>query len=261
MGKTSKLEKIILEENRFWSKVFDDELKSDHGKKFSSYWWDLYYKEISTFVKGELAEYSDPKILENGCGSGKASILLGKTFDRTLLDISSKALEYARFLVNKFDVNNVKFVKGNIFNLPFSGKSFDFIWNIGVIEHYDIEDIQLIVENMIRALKEGGKIIIAFPNFNSGPIIKARILKLKIFSKISGYRLGSEKKYKEKDLIKILEKAVAKQQRQILEIKVLKFGSPMIMETPKIFLQVFGRLIEKFFYNTKFLIFITVKIK
>lgn len=258
-----ELNKIVQEENENWSRIFQNELKKKNSqtKPFSSYWWELYYGEIVAFVNKKISECTNPKILETGAGSGKASILLGKNLDRTLLDISPKALEYAKFLAKKLKADNLKFIEGNIFDMPFPSKNFDFVWNIGVIEHYEIPEAQIIAKNMIKVTKENGFIALAVPNFRSGPIIKARMLNWKVLNKIPGYRLGSEKKYSEKELIKIIEKAAFDEKRSISDIQVIKFGNPMIMETPKIILQIFGKFFERIFYDRKFLIFVIAKIK
>jgi SAM-dependent methyltransferase len=43
--------------------------------------------------------------------------------------------------------------------------SFDVVWNIGVIEHFYDSGKKLLITEMLRLAKPGGKIIILVPNF------------------------------------------------------------------------------------------------
>ncbi len=63
-------------------------------------------------------DFSSPKILEIGVGSGAVSITIGKEIiDSKVvgLDISDGALEVANTNLNKFKVTNVSFLKSNLF--------------------------------------------------------------------------------------------------------------------------------------------------
>lgn len=244
------------EENQFWSEIFKKEItnRNDNSNEyFSSYWWEEYYKSITNHVLNLLSRYSSPEVLEAGSGSGKASILLGKDVDRTFLDISKEALEYSKHLADKFECNNIKYIEGDIFNLPFKDDKFDFTWNIGVIEHYPENLVEDIMKEMIRVTRSGGLICIAFPNFNSLPIVKARILKFRIFSFIKGYRLGSEKKYNKDMLLKLANNISLKSEKKIIASEVFYVGNPLFMETPKVILRCIGPIINKVFPKNRFL--------
>ena len=196
---------ITEHENEYWSQIFHEaKIQNSDKKLFSSYWWEDYYKEIVQFINTETALNSNWKILEAGSGSGKSSILLGKNLDRTFLDISDKALEFAKHLANKFEAKNIKYIQGNIFEMSFVEKSFDFVWNIGVVEHYEKPQILEMMNEMIRVTKNNGYLAIGVPNFWSGATLKAWALKHRVFDKISGYRLDTEKFYSEDELEKKL---------------------------------------------------------
>lgn len=253
----SRIKKIADRENAFWSNIFRNELEQDRlrNKKFSSYWWESYYSEITKFVVSQLSDYQDPSILEAGSGSGKASMLLGKNYKRTLLDISAVALKYSRYLAKKFKAQNIKFISGNIFDLPFNKKAFDFVWNIGVIEHYKHQEAILIIREMIRVSRSKGKLAMGVPNFISGPIIKARILKHPFFSFVPGYRIESENRYTKEVLKSLIAEAARQENRKINNLKVLYFGNPLPMETPKLLLYFFGKAVEYLLPKNKFLLF------
>ena len=121
------LQKIIEHENANWSKVFSTELDKNSDQKFSSFWWESYYNELTNSVNEIMLADSLNTILEAGSGSGKATLLLNKKFDKTLLDISPVALEYAKHIANKFGVENINFVEGNIFSMYPIQNSLSFI--------------------------------------------------------------------------------------------------------------------------------------
>lgn len=258
---SSRLQRLIAEENENWTKIFENEINQLNQKDFSSGWWRDYYKKIIKHVKSNiLSSYKDPRILEPGSGSGKATILLGKDLDRTLLDISSVALKYAKVLAKRFKAKNIKFIEGNIFNLPFNDSTYDLVWNIGVVEHYQKKEIEKIVAEMLRVTNNGGTLCIAFPNFSSGPIIKARLLKIPFFKFIKGYRIGSEKYYQSDEMEVLINKTAHKNNLIIKNLTVTYFGNPLPMETHYWLLNTLGRLLYTLFPQNRFLIMVSGQI-
>lgn len=252
------LEKLFMHEKESWDEIFGIELKTN-DEEFSSYWWRDYYKNLTNYVNN-LVNLNDYKnVLEAGSGSGKATILLKGNIQKTLLDISSNALKYAKKLVNLFNAENVKCVNGNIFSMPFQDKAFNFVWNIGVIEHYGKNNIELIMKEMIRVCSNSGMVVVGIPNFYSGPIIKAWLLKKIKF--IPGYRLDTEKFYSEVDIEKIIRITAKKLNREVDYVKVEKFGNPLIMETPSFILKTFGIFVNYIFKRNRFLKLIICKFK
>lgn len=260
-SKNEHLEEIIKEEEEFWSDQFQTEMNnSDNFTKFSSYWWEDYYKEITSHFTQLLSSYKNIKVLEAGSGSGKSSILLGETIDRTFLDISENALEYAKHLSKQFNAKNISFDQGNIFEMPYSDKEFTLTWNIGVAEHYDLTEIKSLLGEMVRVTQSGGIVAFAVPNQYSGPIIKASILNWPIFKKIDGYRLGSEKFFKKDDLVKAMQTAVSSQDRKVESLEVSYMGNPLPMETPSWILKSLGVIIHKTLPRNRFITFIICKV-
>lgn len=261
--KDSRFTEMLKHENEFWERIFKEELEKKESDRsdFSSFWWESYYGEIKNFVLSRIGRYGNPRILEAGCGSGKASILLGKEYKRTLLDISDSALEYAKYLAIRFDTMNISFLKGDIFQMPFADKSFDFVWNIGVAEHYDKEGIVAMFAEIIRVCDSGGQISIGIPNFKSFPILKASLLRNKFLSFIPGYRLGSENEYHEDQMIDFLMKGAEKADRRVKNVEILYFGNPLFMETPKWLLLTLGKFLEFLTPEIKFLMFLICEVE
>lgn len=251
------LKKIIEHENASWSKAFQTELGKDSDKKFSSYWWEGYYDELTQSINKIMLEDDLNTILETGSGSGKATLLLNEKLNKTLLDISPIALKYAKHLANKFEVENINFVERNIFSMPFKNNNFDFVWNIGVIEHYELDDIKSIIKEMVRVCSESGIVAVGMPNFYSGPILKAKLLKFLKF--IPGYKLDTEKFYELSKIESIFKEVSKESGKKIKYIETKYFGNPLIMETPRFILKAIGGLISCLLRKNKFLMLMICK--
>ncbi len=254
------LNKIIQHENEHWSKIFNEELKKDF-KDFSSYWWKDYYKNIIEYFDNYISKNNYKNLLEAGSGSGKASILLNKNLQKNLLDISDVALTYSKYLSKKFNENNISYTQGDIFSMPFKSKTFNFVWNIGVLEHYNKLEVRNIMSEMIRVTSENGTVVIAVPNLYSGPIIKAKILSHALLKFIPGYRLDTELFYKEKDIRFLFLKAANENKRVVEKFTLEYFGNPLPMETPRVILKTVGKLIYYIFLKNRFIKFFIFKLK
>ncbi|MDX2188974.1 MAG: class I SAM-dependent methyltransferase [Bacteroidota bacterium] len=117
----------------------------------------IIIKILNHFLKKHYKEHEN--VLHAGCGSGQVDLDANIYLNITALDISSKALE----IYKKVNPSNKKTVKGTIFDLPFEDNSFDGIYNLGVMEHFTEEEIQLILKEFKRVVKKEGKIILFWP--------------------------------------------------------------------------------------------------
>jgi len=121
---------------------------------YESKWYALIYDIAENLKPGE-------RILEAGCGSGRAITHLSSRAHAVGLDISDQSLHRIRnaTLNNKPDL-----VKADVRQMPFRSESFGFIFNSGVIEHFDENDDKSTVEEMLRVIRSGGKMALAVPN-------------------------------------------------------------------------------------------------
>lgn len=109
---------------------------------------------------------SEGKILEAGCGSGRHSCALSNRARRVIaLDYSINALKLAGFISRKTG-REINRIRADIFNLPFSDNSFNFVFNEGVIEHFTKKKRQKAVKEMARVLDKGGKTVLFVPPRN-----------------------------------------------------------------------------------------------
>jgi ubiquinone/menaquinone biosynthesis C-methylase UbiE len=99
-------------------------------------------------------------ILEVGCGTAQCSLKIRvKGMDIVGADFSASALQLAK----KYSTRNksVKFVVTDAFSLPFGNNTFDAVWSVGLLEHFDNPSLAL--AEMRRVVKPKGKVLSIVP--------------------------------------------------------------------------------------------------
>jgi len=91
---------------------------------------------------------------------------------------------------------------GDVRALPFADDSFDAIYSMGTIEHFD--ETEHAVEEMARVLKPGGRAIVGVPNRHD-PFL--RPLFATVLQAVGLYGYGYEKSYSRRALRDMLERA------------------------------------------------------
>ena len=131
----------------------------------------LVYDAIATIyrnliIKGNLTSVSrrefpsGSRLLHAGCGSGQVDVYLHDHAKITAVDISTSALEiYARENPNAYAIKHA-----SILNLPFPEASFDGAYNIGVIEHFEKNEIGKMLGEFRRVIRPGGKFVTFWPH-------------------------------------------------------------------------------------------------
>ncbi len=100
------------------------------------------------------------KLLHAGCGSGQVDVDLHDYVRITAVDISIPALEI-------YGTENPKayaLKHASIFNLPFPDGSFDGAYNLGVVEHFEKDELQRIFSELRRVIRPGGKLVVFWPH-------------------------------------------------------------------------------------------------
>ena len=115
----------------------------------------------------EMAKWSEAEkpaeVLDVGCGIGGTSRHLAKTFGEgttvTGITLSPNQVKRATELANEQGVPNAQFRVMNALEMEFEDNTFDLVWACESGEH--MPDKKAYVEEMVRVLKPGGKIVIA----------------------------------------------------------------------------------------------------
>jgi len=117
--------------------------------------WAREHSDVDYFRK-EFEKFSQllprGKILDVGCGWGRDSNLFESTdYEYTGVDYSKGLLEIA-----KANFPQVKFVEGNILDLPFEENEFDGFWAAASLLHIPKEKIHKALAEIKRVVKKRG---------------------------------------------------------------------------------------------------------
>lgn len=136
--------------------------------KFYMYPSSALWRAIELDLLSKLDYQQNSIILDLGCGDGYLTHLLFK--DRNLkieagVDISEKAIYKARKLNEKSQTYKTLMV-ANAYNLPYKDKSFSTVFSNCAIEH--IPDLEKVLSEVYRVLKDNGKFIFTVPSPHFG---------------------------------------------------------------------------------------------
>lgn len=104
-------------------------------------------------------------LVDVGCGSGRLALALASRFNGSYLgtDISPELIAHARGIVQS---KNFDFVETIGLTIPAADNSVDFACFFSVLTHLRHEESYLFLEDTVRSLKSGGKIIFSFLDFS-----------------------------------------------------------------------------------------------
>lgn len=114
------------------------------------------------------------RILDVATGPGRLAFYLEKHLKKaeiTGADINENMLKRARKIADD-NKSKVKFVNGDIYNLPFKDGQFDVITGLRFSMH--LPQIEKVIKEFSRVLKDGG--ILIFDIFNINSILRLRCL-------------------------------------------------------------------------------------
>ena len=142
----------------------DDERKMGYKRKnFIKAKYD-FIDEMAKFA-GVAFETNEKtlKILDVGCGIGGTSRYLARNFgDKasvTGITLSPNQVDRATSLAKDRGIKNANFLVMDALNMNFPDNSFDVVWACESGEH--MPDKKRYVEEMVRVLKPGGRLVIA----------------------------------------------------------------------------------------------------
>lgn len=137
-----------------WADDYDDDVKVDRGtlKIYKNYNY-ILNRVCELCTSSQNKELS---ILEIGVGTGNlASKFLKSNYKVVGIDQSREMLR-----VSKKKYPNLKVRLGEFLKIPFNDKTFDIIVSTYAFHHLNSEEKSLAIKEMLRVLKDNGKIII-----------------------------------------------------------------------------------------------------
>jgi len=150
------LNKLVLPRYDDWNKFWE----SSSSKK----------RTHVSFSKRRILNIIQPYVvrgkfaLDAGCGSGFFSkYFCNEGLQATSLDYSSQALHIAKEMTD----GRSNIIQADLLNPDITGEitdRFDIIFTDGLLEHFEIDDQNLIIHNLKKFLNEQGVIITFVPN-------------------------------------------------------------------------------------------------
>ena len=147
--------KLTLTQSNFYNEIkFPNYDKiEDFGSLLDKSKDSIFFRKLDE----EIKMYA--KVLEAGCGTGQLSLFLSR-YQRQIfsIDLAIKSLELGENFRKKNNIENLFFLRMNVFNLFFMKEFFDVIISNGVLHH--TENPQLAFAELTKYLKKGGYIVI-----------------------------------------------------------------------------------------------------
>lgn len=106
-------------------------------------------------------------LLHAGCGGGEVDALVAKHFRITGLDISRNALA----LYRRNNPHNAGLVHADLLAQPEGSKTYDGVYNLGVMEHFYAPEIVRLASNLRALTRRGGSMVVFWPLANA-PSVK-----------------------------------------------------------------------------------------
>jgi ubiquinone/menaquinone biosynthesis C-methylase UbiE len=147
-----------------WDSVWDKQQTRQSGLHSLIYFLREHYFS-STFARFARKRIKG-LILEVGCGTAQCSLKIRlEGIDIIGADFSASALQLAK----KYSASESKFsfVVTDAFSLPFGENTFDAVWSVGLLEHF--ENPSLALAEMRRVVKTKGKVLAIVP-YRVGPL-------------------------------------------------------------------------------------------
>lgn len=115
---------------------------------------------------------SRSSLLHAGCGSGQVDEIVQNEMSITAVDLSRSALQ----LYQKNNPHAASVRHASIFSLPFPKSTFDGVYNLGVIEHFNDEEIATMLSEVDRVLKPKGKLVLFWPHRRSSSVLFLKLV-------------------------------------------------------------------------------------
>jgi SAM-dependent methyltransferase len=109
--------------------------------------------------------------IDAGCGNGRTAMAMaGLHADKRFIGIDlTGSIQYAAAQAE--NIPNIRFVQGNLMEIPLAKHAFDFIYSFGVLHH--TRDPQAAFRSLLERLRPGGRItIFVYKNFTDLPLKK-----------------------------------------------------------------------------------------
>jgi SAM-dependent methyltransferase len=139
------------------------------GERMDINYYDMNYDNFDMYQKSHYKRYEMAKKIvkedyivgDMACGSGYGTLMLSENCKEVHgVDIDEVTINEIKNRYN--DENKVFFYNKNILNIDFENM-FDMIVSFETVEHFEESEIDKLMFNFHRALKDGGKLLFSTP--------------------------------------------------------------------------------------------------
>ena len=152
------MEKTVLKENKDeWKKKYDEISLSDQLL-------DLSKQSPENFIDDLKMKYLENRlpnkgtIIEVGAGSGRLLTRIGlknKKYKLIGIDYENSATVLIKKNIEQFDLNGTS-ICADVFCIPIKSNSVDVVVSGGLLEHFNKDEINSVIQEMVRILKPNG---------------------------------------------------------------------------------------------------------
>ncbi|MGO9740447.1 MAG: methyltransferase domain-containing protein [Roseiarcus sp.] len=116
---------------------------------------------LADLLHGGVSFAPGARVLEPGCGVGAQTLELARRSPHAhfvAVDVSEASLARARTATRAAGLDNVEFLRADLFTAPFAAESFDAAFVCFVLEH--LADPDAALRALARLLKPGGRLVV-----------------------------------------------------------------------------------------------------
>lgn len=140
------------------------DIAKEYEKQYDTLYWKVYDRLTEEHMIGNIENVTG-KVLDAGGGTGKwARMFARRGYEVTVLDLSQEMLEQGvEYAKQEGLENKIKFIRGDICELPFPNNEFDIVISQGNPVCYSEDPYKAIYE-LNRVAKNGADIVISVHN-------------------------------------------------------------------------------------------------
>jgi dolichol-phosphate mannosyltransferase len=156
--------------DKYWDGQRQEVEKSAYDIIASFYRNYLIKPTLNHFIRRTFSPHAE--LVHAGCGGGEVDTDVVRYAKVTAVDISPNAV--AKYLANHG--TQAECVVMDIFHLSRLGRRFDGLYNLGVMEHFEEDQIRQILAEFNRTLKPGGRLVLFWPPVYGLSVIALRVI-------------------------------------------------------------------------------------
>jgi ubiquinone/menaquinone biosynthesis C-methylase UbiE len=113
-------------------------------------------KQLVSAIKNAVPKGNIKKVLEVGCSNGRWLRWFKKEYNCEVFGLDNNSEGF----VNNQDID---FTVGDARKMPFKDNSFDLVFSLGLVEHFNKKERELLLKEQTRVLKDNGYLICLVP--------------------------------------------------------------------------------------------------